>query len=65
VAAGTEDDPWQLVTPPGSSRYTMHVDGDELVCVVGITVLRYRSRAVDDLAEWLQQQGDRMRAIPR
>jgi hypothetical protein len=58
VAAGTKDDPWQLVTAPGSSGYTMYVDGDELVCVVGSTTLRYQARAIDDLAVWLREQGD-------
>jgi hypothetical protein len=58
VAAGTEDDPWHLVTAPGSSEYTMHIAGDELICVVGATRLRYRARAVDDLTAWLQERGD-------
>lgn len=56
--AGTKDDPWALTTPPGSSAYTMHVDGDELVCVVGSTTLRYHARAIEDLAVWLREQGD-------
>ena len=58
VAAGTKDDPWQLTTAPGSSNYTMYVDGDELVCVVGSTTLKYQARAVDDLTAWLGAQGD-------
>ncbi len=58
MAAGTKDDPWQLTTAPGSSSYTMHIEADELVCVVGSTTLRYRARAVEDLAAWLAEQGD-------
>jgi hypothetical protein len=58
MAAGTADDPWQLKTPPGSSAYAMHRDGDELVCVVGSTTLKYQARAIEDLAAWLREQGD-------
>lgn len=58
VAAGTKDDPWLLITAPGSSQYTMYIEGDELVCQVGSTKLTYQSRAIDDLTEWLQEQGD-------
>ena len=58
MAEDTAADPWQLKTPPGTSAYSMHRDGDELVCVVGSTTLRYRARAVEDLAAWLRQQGD-------
>ncbi|MBG6055509.1 hypothetical protein IWX81_001932 [Salinibacterium sp. CAN_S4] len=56
--AGTKDDPWQLVTAPGSSTYSMFVEGDELVCQVGSTTLKYHARAIDDLAAWLREQGD-------
>ncbi len=55
---GTRDDPWQLVTAPGSSSYTMHREGDELVCQVGSTTLKYHARAIDDLHAWLVAQGD-------
>jgi hypothetical protein len=62
MAAGTEDDPWQLTTPPGSSKYQMYVDESatpaELVCVVGSTTLKYDLRAIDDLHAWLLEQGD-------
>ena len=58
MAAGTKDDPWLLTTPPGSSSYLMYLDGDELVCVVGSTTLKYQARAIDDLAAWLAEQGD-------
>ncbi|HWH25155.1 MAG TPA: hypothetical protein VNT53_00720 [Pseudolysinimonas sp.] len=58
MAAGTKDDPWQLTTAPGSSQYQMYVEGDELVCVVGSTTLKYQARAIDDLHAWLTEQGD-------
>lgn len=56
--SGTEKQPWQLTTAPGSSTYQMYVDGEELICDVGSTRLRYRARAIDDLAQWLVEQGD-------
>ena len=59
---GTEDDPWVLTTPPGSSSYTMHrdegADPPILVCQVGSTKLTYQWRAVEDLHAWLLEQGD-------
>lgn len=55
---GTKDDPWVLKTAPGTSDYTMYRDGDELVCQVGSTKLKYQSRAIDDLHAWLKDQGD-------
>lgn len=58
MSEGTKDDPWQLTTAPGSSNYTMYRDGDELVCQVGSTTLKYQARAIDDLAAWLREQGD-------
>ena len=61
MAAGTEDDPWNLTTAPGSSAYTMYRDeGDPplLVCQVGSTRLTYLARAVEDLHRWLLAQGD-------
>ena len=58
MPAGTPDDPWQLTTAPGSSAYTMHRDGDELVCQVGTTTLKYQARAIEDLHAWLVEQGD-------
>jgi hypothetical protein len=60
MAAGTEDDPWNLTTAPGSSAYTMYRDeGDPplLVCQVGSTRLTYLARAVEDLHSWLLAQG--------
>ena len=58
MEAGTKDDPWALVTAPGSSEYTMYRDGDELVCQVGSTTLKYQVRAIEDLTAWLREQGD-------
>ena len=62
TGTGTEDDPWELTTPPGSSSYTMHrdegADPPLLVCQVGSTRLTYRLRAVEDLHAWLLEQGD-------
>jgi hypothetical protein len=55
---GTAEDPWQLRTAPGTSEYTMYRDGDELVCQVGSTTLKYQARAIDDLHAWLVEQGD-------
>lgn len=60
AASGTKDDPWQLTTAPGSSRYTMYRDDSVqpplLVCQVGSTKLTYLASAIDDLAAWLGQQ---------
>ncbi len=62
MAGGTKNDPWELTTPPGSSRYSMYRDADAdppaLVCVVGSTTLRYRASAIEDLHAWLLAQGD-------
>ncbi len=61
MSTGTQDDPWQLSTPPGSSQYTMYRDQDDpptLVCQVGTTTLKYQLRAIDDLHAWLREQGD-------
>ena len=62
TGSGTKDDPWVLKTPPGSSEYTMYqdlsADPPELVCQVGSTKLTYLARAVEDLHQWLREQGD-------
>ena len=59
---GTKSDPWRLTTAPGTSAYTMYrdeaADPPALVCQVGSTILKYHLRAIDDLAEWLREQGD-------
>lgn len=61
---GTKDDPWRLLTPPGTSEYTMYKDESKdppiLVCTVGKTVLHYQWRAVEDLHAMLKAQGDWM-----
>ncbi len=61
-AEGTQEQPWELTTPPGSSSYTMYRDEEAdppvLVCQVGSTRLTYDGRAVDDLHAWLLEQGD-------
>ena len=62
TATGSKDDPWELVTPPGSSTYTMYMDEASdppaLVCQVGSTTLKYHLRAIDDLHAWLLEVGD-------
>ncbi|MDQ1723947.1 MAG: hypothetical protein QOG52_975 [Frankiaceae bacterium] len=60
MAAGTKEDPWELVTAPGSSSYTMFRDDDAdvLVCQVGSTTLKYHASSIDDLHAWLLEQGD-------
>ncbi|KHK98028.1 hypothetical protein LK09_09400 [Microbacterium mangrovi] len=55
---GTPENPWTLRTAPGTSEYTMYRDGDELVCQVGATKLKYQARAIDDLHAWLVARGD-------
>lgn len=59
---GAPDNPWPLVTPPGSSEYTLHRDvrdGTEvLVCTVGKTVLLYDARCIEDLHAMLVDRGD-------
>jgi hypothetical protein len=60
--SGTRDDPWLLLTPPGTSQYTMWrdeaADPPALVCQVGGTQLRYDLRCIEDLHAWLVAQGD-------
>ena len=62
MAEGTKGDPWELTTPPGSSKYSMYRDPDAdppaLVCVVGSTTLKYHLSAVEDLHTWLLAHGD-------
>jgi len=59
---GTQDSPWQLTTPSGSSDYTIHrddtTDPPSLVCQVGKTQLRYDARCIDDLHAMLKAHGD-------
>jgi hypothetical protein len=62
TGSGTQDDPWVLKTPPGTSEYLMYrdesADPAALVCVVGTTRLAYQLRAIDDLHAWLRECGD-------
>jgi hypothetical protein len=57
----TKDNPWVLMTPPGTSEYTMYVDVKDgvqvLVCTVGKTVLLYDARCVVDLHAMLEDAG--------
>ena len=59
--SGSRDDPWVLKTPSGSSEYQMYrdaaADPPVLVCVVGKTVLSYRSSAIEDLHAMLKAHG--------
>ena len=63
-AAGTNDDPWVLKTPPGTSEYRMWrdeaADPPALVCQVGSTQLKYHLRAIEDLHAALGKHGDWM-----
>ena len=62
--SGTKDDPWLLMTPPGTSEYSMYRDETAnpavLVCMVGKTELRYDLRCIDDLHAMLKAHGDWM-----
>jgi hypothetical protein len=62
TGTGTREDPWQLMTPPGTSSYQMWradaADPPVIVCQVGGTQLKYDARAIDDLQTWLKEQGD-------
>ena len=64
TGAGTEEGPWKLKTPPGTSDYLMWrdeaADPPALVCQVGSTQLRYQLRCIDDLHNMLKQHGDWM-----
>jgi hypothetical protein len=62
TGTGTKEDPWQLMTPPGSSSFTMYrddaADPPRLVCVVGSTTLYYDARVLDDMQAMLRERGD-------
>ena len=64
TGSGTREDPWQLVTPPGTSAYQMWrdeaADPPALVCQVGGTQLKYDLRCIDDLHAMLKAHGDWM-----
>lgn len=56
--SGTEEDPWQLKTPPGTSDFTAWRDeaAGLLQVQVGTTRLAYRLRGIEDAAAWLKAQ---------
>ena len=60
--AGTAQNPWELMTPPGKAGFQMwrdpSADPPALICQVGTTQLRYHLRAIDDLHAMLVQHGD-------
>jgi hypothetical protein len=60
--AGTEDKPWELKTPPGTSDYQAYkapdADPPALVVQVGKTQLRYHLRCIEDLRAMLKDSGD-------
>jgi hypothetical protein len=61
---GTQEAPWELKTPSGSSAFVAHRDAESdpaaLVVKVGKTVLRYHLRCIDDLHAMLKKHGDWM-----
>jgi len=61
---GTEDSPWTLKTPPGTSDFQAWrdeaVDPPALVVQVGKTQLRYHLRCIEDLHDMLKKHGDWM-----
>lgn len=61
---GTKENPWNLMTPPLSSNFTMYKDVKDnkevLVCTVGKTVLFYDYQCIADLHEMLKKHGDWM-----
>ena len=61
---GTSEDPWVLLTPPGTSEYKIYRDESSnppsLVCIVGTTRLSYHLRCLEDLHAMLKQHGDWM-----
>ena len=61
---GDKNKPLGLMTPPGTSSYTVHVDEKDgveiVVCTVGTTVLHYDARCINDLAAMLKKHGDWM-----
>jgi len=62
LGSGTQEDPWVLKTPSGTSEYLMYRDESAappaLVCIVGKTTLRYHVQAVEDLHAMLKAHGD-------
>jgi hypothetical protein len=62
--AGTKQNPWTLMTPPGTSEFQAYRDEaaepPALVVQVGKTELRYHLRCLDDLHAMLEAHGDWM-----
>ncbi len=60
--SGTQDDPWILTTPPGSSEFDAwrdeEADPPALVVQVGSTRLSYQLRCIEDLHAMLVAEGD-------
>jgi len=61
---GTKDAPWQLTTPPGTSKFEAYREPDAdppaLVVQVGKTQLRYQLRCIEDLHAMLIEHDDWM-----
>jgi hypothetical protein len=61
---GTEDDPWMLKTPPGTSEFKAYrdkaADPPAVVVWVDKTELRYHLRCIDYLHMMLKVRGDWM-----
>ena len=59
---GTEQSPWALKTPPGTSDFEAWRDekSASLVVQVGKTQLRYQLRCLEDLPAMLKKHGDWM-----
>jgi hypothetical protein len=57
---GTQEAPWALQTPPGTSAYEAWRDeeGEALVVQVGKTQLKYQLRCLEDLHAMLLAKGD-------
>jgi hypothetical protein len=59
---GTEQNPWTLKTPPGTSEFQAYRDPTAkppaLVVQVGKTQLRYHLRCLEDLHRMLKERGD-------
>jgi hypothetical protein len=64
TGAGTRDDPWILLTPPGRSEYKAYrdetADPPALVVIVGSTELRYMLRCLTDLQAMLKGRDEWM-----
>ena len=61
---GTREEPWILLTPPGTSEFKafrdMELHPPLLVVQVGKTELRYQARCIEDLHSMLKKHGDWM-----